>query len=125
MSTVYVVRPDVRGVYYYDGWCIEHACMTPPSLNIFSVEEPFLQTTVQRCTVRPNSVCEHGWFCTDNRDVAVMVNELRGERAAVVALLRKEARRMQEMHGARYAAVALRHFADLFERGEHRREEER
>lgn len=110
MSIVYVVRPDQRGISTYPGWGIEHAWMTPPSLDIFSVEEPFLQTTVQRCTVRPNSVCEHGWFCTDNRDVAVMVNELRGERAAVVAWLRR----------GDWACVQ---HAEKIERGEHRREE--
>ena len=116
MSTVYVVRPDVRGVYYYDGLGIEHAQMTTPMIDTFSVEQlPFLQTTVQRCIVRPNSVCEHGWFCTDNRDVAAMVNELRGERAAVVAWLRREIQKCGCDDDT----------ASCIERGEHRREEER
>ena len=109
--TVYVVRPDERGVCTYDSWGIEHAHMTTPMIDIFSVEEPFLQTTVQRCTVRPNSVCEHGWFCTDNRDVAVMVDKLRKERAAVVVWLREE----YDTHSTQHAALHI-------ERGEHREE---
>lgn len=121
MSTVYVVRPDVRGVYYYDGWGIEHAQMTTPMIDTFSVEQPFLQTTVERCIVRPNSVCEHGWFCTDNRDVAAMVNELRGERDAVVAWL-------QELSASSLnhdPVEELQYAARSIKRGEHRREEGR
>ncbi len=119
MSIVYVVRPDQRGISTYTSCGIEHACMTPPSLDIFSVEEPFLQTTVQRCTVRPNSLCEHGWFCTDNREVAVMVDELRGERATVVAYLRAESSAAGASPDER---TILRWVANFIERGEHRRE---
>lgn len=92
MSVVYVVRPDQRGVATYESWGIEHSWMTPPRLDVFSAEQPFLPPAVQRCTVRPNSVCEHGWVCTDNRDVAVLVDELCGERSLVVAFLDRCAR---------------------------------
>jgi len=122
--TVYVVRPDERGVCTYDSWGIEHAQMTTPMIDIFSVEQPFLQTTVQRCIVRPNSVCEHGWFCTDNREVAVMVDELRKERAAVVAFLRETSRNLEASFDVHSGAI-LRGYADRIKRGLHRREEKR
>jgi len=121
--TVYVVRPDERGVCTYDSWGIEHAHMTTPMIDIFSVEQPFLQTTVQRCIVRPNSVCEHGWFCTDNREVAVMVDKLRKERAAVVAWLREGLTQLGQQTRLVSLGALLSDMVGVIERGEHRREE--
>lgn len=115
MSIVYAVRPDQPGVRSYNSWCIEHAWVDTPWFDVKHDDPSCFAHVVQRCVVRPNSVCEHGWFCTDNREVAVMVDKLRGERAATVSWLRR--------NGGQNA-FAYWNAADCIERGEHRREEE-
>lgn len=127
MSIVYIVRPDQRGVSAYNTPGIEHSWTTPLRLDIFSEEQTLRPPAVQRCTVRPTSVCEHGWFCTDNRDVAVMVDELRAERPSVLAFLdlcaREEQKSMRHPDYSLVASHAVHKAADAIERGEHRREE--
>ena len=128
MSVVYVVRPEQRGVTAYNTPSIEHSWTTPPRLDVFNVEQPFLPPVVQRCVVRPNSVCEHGWFCTDNQQVAEMVEALRAERPSVVAYLDLCARAVAQLPGrAEFSLVAehaLRQAADGIDRGDHLRLEE-
>lgn len=58
------------------------------------------------------------------KDLIAELREARGERAAVVALLREE-ERLYEKHWWLHVASSLRRLCDIIERGEHRREEER
>jgi hypothetical protein len=67
-----------------------------------------------------------GYICLHRDDMAGLISEiehLRGDRAAVVAWLRKEAV-SHRRDGFPIAAYTMQERADAIKRGEHRREEE-
>lgn len=92
MTTLYVVRPDKRGIVAYP--ChnmhpvrgVEHGWTERP------MDEPGAGWSAHACTVRVGTVCEHDWLCTDNLRLAQLVDNLYGaadrEREAVVRYLR-------------------------------------
>jgi len=65
---------------------------------------------------------EDAWLRAEVERLNAENDVLRGERAAVVALLREE-ERLYEKHWSLHVASSLRRLCDIIERGEHRREE--
>jgi hypothetical protein len=119
---LYVVHPEQRGVQAHSvplfraGPLLKHAVPQPVTLTISELE----CATVEVCRVESGRVCPHGWFCTTDLRTAQFVDELRGERAAVVAYLREQAGQW-DRDAAGWAA--MNHASVMIERGLHRREE--
>jgi len=133
MNVLYVVHPQQRGVQGYSvpphmaAPLFRHT--VPHPVRMFRAQEPTLgeeleHATVEVCRVEPGVVCPHGWFCTTDLRTAQFVDELRGERAAVVAYLRDCAHRDAYRNHNHNRAEALWDAANIVESGEHRREEE-
>lgn len=94
MTTLYVVRPDQRGIAAYP--ChdsvqhpvrgVEHGWAERP------LGEPGEGWAAHTCTVRVGTVCAHDWLCTGDLRLAQLVDGLYGatdrEREAVVRYLR-------------------------------------
>jgi hypothetical protein len=91
MQVLYVVHPENRGVQAYTvppnmaGPIFRHTVVPTP---VFSRED-LECATVEVCRVEPGTVCPHGWFCTLNLRTAQFIDELHGEREAVLVFLRE------------------------------------
>ena len=127
MNVLYVVHPQQRGVQGYTlppsmaQPLFRHT--VPQPVRMFRAQEPTLgeeleHATVEVCRVEPGVVCPHGWFCTLDLRTAQFVDELKGERAAVVAYLREQSRDPElGVHG-----WVMRSLAAEFDRGAHRQQ---
>lgn len=126
---LYVVHPEQRGVQAHSvptlrtGPLLQHTVPQPVTLTSSELE----YSTLELCRVEPGRVCPHGWFCTTDLRTAQFVDELRGERPAVVAWLLKGGSLYWEQvedDGQVHEWHDLWVLARDIERGEHRREGE-
>ena len=128
---LYVVHPEQRGV---QGYSVPHSMAQPmfrhtlpQPVRMFNAKDLTLveeleHATVEVCRVEPGIVCPHGWFCTTDLRMAKFVDELRGERAAVVAYLRSEAFIMEFREKKNLGRLMSDIAADAIERAEHLKE---